>query len=289
VRILPVCAGLLIGTIALGSPVAAQAQGNGRPKTNRTVTTTPTGAGSTSLSGTPTSYPQFGAWIDDASAPTPGVGAVSIGVGHWRLAGMTQTNVPMIGAGIGITDRLQASASVPFYRVSAATWSASGVDDMYLSAKYTLLDPTLTISEVGLAISPVVEILGADTGDGRVHFAIPVNVELRRLPFRIYGSAGYFTRGAMFGGAAVEWSASNGFSLTGSLMQSYSMKAPDPALGTIGRQHADVSVGAAMPIGQTASVYGSVGRSLTSIDAGGTSLAVTAGVALRFSALSSTP
>jgi hypothetical protein len=289
VRILPVFAGLLIGTIALGSPAVARAQGNGRPKTTRPATTTTAATDSTSLAGTSISYPQFGAWIDDASAPSPGAGAVSIGVGHWRLAGMTQTNVPMIGAGIGITDRLQASASVPFYRVSAPTWSASGVDDMYLSAKYTLLDPTLTISEVGLAVSPVVEILGAESGDGRVHFAVPVNVELRRLPFRVYGSAGYFTRGAMFGGAAVEWSASSGFSVSGSVMQSYSLKAPDPAFGTIGRQHADVSVGAAMPMGRTASVYGSVGRSLTSVEAGGTSLAVTAGLALRFSAVSSTP
>jgi hypothetical protein len=214
---------------------------------------------------------------------------VSIGVGHWRLAGMTQTNIPMLGAGVGLTDRLQVSASVPFYRASASTWSARGMDDMYLGAKYTLLDPTLTVSEVGLAINPVVEVLSEGATDGRVHFALPLSVELRRLPFRVYGSAGYFTRGAVFGGGAVEWTASNGLSFSGSLVQSYSMKTPDPVLGALGRSHADVSVGAAAPLGHSASVYGSVGRSLTSVDAGGASLAITGGVALRFAQASSIP
>jgi hypothetical protein len=197
---------------------------------------------------------------------------------------VTQTNIPMLGAGLGVSDRLQVSASVPFYRASASTWSARGVDDVYLGAKYTLVDPTLTVSEFGLAISPVVEVLSAGAVDGRVHFALPINVELRRLPFRVYGSAGYFTRGAAFGGGAVEWTASNGFSLTGSVVQSYSLKTPDPSLVAMGRRHADVSVGAAAPLGRSASVFGSVGRSVTSIDAGGASLAVTGGVALRFSA-----
>ena len=281
-RPLPLAAAVLIGTIALGAPATAYAQGNGRPKTGKPGTPGPATA-PVSVATVPT-YPQFGAWLDDASAPTPGAGAVSIGVGHWRLAGMTQTNMPMVGAGIGLTDRLQLSASVPFYRATAAAWSASGMDDVYVGAKYTLLDPTLTVSEVGVAVSPVMEVLSADATDGRVHFALPVSIELRRLPFRVYGSAGYFTRGAVFGGGAVEWTAANGISLTGSLVQSYSVKAPDPSLGTIGRSHADVSAGAAAPLGRMASVYGSVGRSVTSIDEGGARLAVTAGVALRFSA-----
>ena len=61
------------------------------------------------------------------------------------------------------------------------------MDDIYLSAKYVLVDPTLTLSEVGVAVSPVVEVLSAGALDGRVHFAVPVNVEFRRLPFRVYG------------------------------------------------------------------------------------------------------
>ena len=276
--------------VALAVPDSAHAQGNGRPKSPRSGTNnTSTTAAPVSTTAVPSTYPQFGAWLDDASALGRGDGSVSVGAGFWRLDGMTQTNLPMVSGGIGVTDRMQVSASVPFYRVSAPTWAARGLDDVYLSAKYLLLDPTLTVSEVGVAISPVVEILSADATDGRVHFALPVSVELRRMPFRVYGSAGYFTRGAAFGGGAMEWSSSNGLSVTGAIMQSWSVKTTNMTTPDGERSHADVSVGLAAPIAHSVSAYGSVGRSLTSVAAGGSSLSVTGGVSFRFSASSSIP
>ena len=169
-------------------------------------------------------FRQFGSWLDDASAATPGEGQTSVGIGHWRMNGMTQTNFPMIGMGIGVTDRLQVSASLPFYHASYDGVVARGIDDIYMSAKYVLVDPTLTLSEVGLAVSPVVEVLSAGAPDGRVHFALPVNVEVRRLPFRVYGSAGYFTRGSVFAGGALEWTSSSRITFTGALTQSYSTR-----------------------------------------------------------------
>src|SRR5689334_3680753 len=104
----------LTAVITLGATPPASAQGNGRPKGPRpgTVTTSPTVSASSPVS----TYPQFGAWLDDASALRRGDGALNIGAGYWRLAAMSQTNVPMLGGGIGVTDRLQVSASVPFYR-----------------------------------------------------------------------------------------------------------------------------------------------------------------------------
>ena len=229
-------------------------------------------------------YRQFGAWLDDASAAGPGEGYTSIGVGHWRMLGSTQTNLPMLGVGVGVTDRMQVGASVPFYRASYEGGSASGMDDVYLSAKYTLVDPTLTLSEFGLAISPTMEVLSAGSPDGRVHFAVPVSVELRRQPFRVYGSAGLFTRGSFFSGAALEWGAPGGMALTGSLTQSYSLK-DDAVLDSmgIGRQRTDVSFGVAYPLGTMAATFVNVGRSLTSVEEGGTSLALSGGISFRFS------
>jgi hypothetical protein len=201
------------------------------------------------------------------------------------MLGSSQTNVPMLGAGMGVSDRLQVSASVPFYHASYDGGTASGVDDVYLGAKYTIIDPTLTVSEFGLAVSPTVEVLSAGSPDGRVHFAIPVNLELRRAPFRIYGSAGVFTRGSFFSGGALEWGAPNGLVLTGALTQSYSLKqdATLDSLG-IGRQRVDVSVGLAYPIATIAAGFVNVGRSLTSLEEGGTSLAVSGGLSFRFAA-----
>jgi len=294
-RTLPSAIGLFL-FVGLALPGLAEAQGKGRPKAPRgssPTTTTPTSP-SASSSTTPTSttsaavpvstYRQFGAWLDDASAAGAGEGYTSIGVGHWRMLGSTQTNLPMLGVGVGVTDRMQVGASVPFYRASYEGGSASGMDDLYLSAKYTLVDPTLTLSEFGLAISPTMEVLSAGSPDGRVHFAVPVSVELRRQPFRIYGSAGLFTRGSFFSGAALEWSAPGGMALTGSLTQSYSLK-DDAVLDSIGigSQRTDVSFGVAYPLGTMAATFVNVGRSLTSVEEGGTSLALSGGISFRFS------
>jgi len=196
---------------------------------------------------------------------------------------MSQVNLPMLGAGVGVTDRLQVSASVPFYNVRYDGGSARGLDDVYLGAKYTLIDPTLTISEFGLAVSPVVEVLSAGAPGGRVHFAIPVSMELRRPPFRIYGSAAYFTRGSVFTGGAVEWMTPSNLILAGVLTQSYSIKA-DPVLDglLVGRRRIDAMASAAYPLTPMAAAYASIGRTLSSMDEGGTSFAVTGGVSFRF-------
>jgi hypothetical protein len=131
------------------------------------------------------------------------------------------------------------------------------------------------------------EVLSAGNPDGRVHFAIPVNVELRRAPFRVYGSAGVFTRGSFFSGAALEWNMPMGTVVTGSLTQSYSLK-DDAVLDSlgIGKQRMDVSLGVACPLGAMAATFVNVGRSLTSMEEGGTSLALSGGVSFRFSTVS---
>src|SRR6185436_17135057 len=136
-----------------------------------------------------TTFRQFGSWLDDASSMAKGQGQMSIGAGYWRFSGGSQINAPMLGMGMGVSDRVQLSASVPFYRASYDGTVARGMDDVYLSAKIGLVDPTLTLSEFGMSVSPVVEVLSADAQDGRVHFALPVNMEVRRAPVRVYGSA----------------------------------------------------------------------------------------------------
>jgi hypothetical protein len=294
-RFLPSAIGLVV-VAGLAIPGFAFAQGNGRPKAPKApvpTTTSPTTSSATVVAPDATvpvsTFRQFGAWLDDASAPTwRGEGYSSIGVGYFRLAGSSQMSVPTLGMGMGLSDRLQVSASVPFYRTSYAGTTYSGLDDMYFGAKYTVIDPTLTISEFGLAVNPLVEVLSAGNAD-RVHFALPVSMELRRQPFRVYGSAGYFTRGSVFSGAALEWTGSR-IILTGSLTQSYSIK-EDLVLDSmsVSRQHMDVSSSVAVPLTSRAAAFVSVGRSLSKPEEGGTSLALSGGLSIRFSAPSATP
>ncbi|MGH9348360.1 MAG: hypothetical protein ACRD26_13965 [Vicinamibacterales bacterium] len=73
-------------------------------------------------------------------------------------------------------------------------------------------------------MSPVLEVVSSGTADGRIHVALPVSIELRRQPYRMYGSAGYFSRGSFFSRGAIEWGTSSGVVLTDALTQSYSLK-----------------------------------------------------------------
>ncbi len=277
------------GTTSPAPPASSSTNTTTTASSPSPSTTTVDTAGVSAASAMST-FRQFGAWLDDASAPTRGEGYTSFGVGHWRLDGLSQTNMPMIGAGIGLTDRLQVSGSLPFYRVNYQGTTVRGMDDVYLSAKYTLLDPTLTVSEVGLSVSPVMEILSAGAPGGRVHFALPVSVELRRAPYRVYGSAGYFTRGSVFSGAAFEWTSPRRLVLSGALTQSYSMRNDLTLDGLgVGRQRMDVTGTISYPFASTAAGYVSVGRSLSSIAQGGTRLALSGGVSLRFSQPRATP
>jgi hypothetical protein len=226
---------------------------------------------------------QFGAWLDDASAPVKGEGQATIAVGHWRTPSVTQTDTPMLAAGIGLSDRLQVSGSVPFYRVNLDGSTFSGMDSVYIGAKYNLIDPTLSLSEAGLSIGCVLEVLSPATVGGRAHFVIPVSGEIRRTPFRFYGSAGYFSRGAFFSGGAVEWVTPHGVVLTGSLTQSRSMQA-NASLDALemGRQRVDVSGSVSTAVGRQAAAFASVGRSLTSVADGGSALALTGGISFWF-------
>jgi hypothetical protein len=300
-RSVPPAIGLLVA-FGLLIPGAAYAQGNGRPKAPKAPTPTTTTPSSSTTASTSTSAPtsdavagsvssfrQFGSWLDDASSSYKGDSYASFGVGYWRLAEGSQVNAPMLGMGWGVTDRLQMSASLPFYHTNYAGTTSSGLDDVYLGAKYTIIDPTLTLSEFGLAVNPVVEVLSSGNPDGRVHFALPVNVELRRQPFRMYGSGGYFTRGSVFAGGALEWTGTR-MILTGSLTQSYSIKSDEllDSMG-VGRQNVNVSGAVALPVTDRMAAFVSMGRTLTPIEEGGTKLALSGGVSIRFSALTATP
>jgi hypothetical protein len=290
-RFLPPAIGLIV-VFGLLSPGAAYAQGNGRPKGPKAptpTTTTPSSSGTSASTpdpsaGSVSSFRQFGSWLDDASSSYRGDSYASVGIGYWRLAESSQVNAPMLGMGWGVTDRTQLSASVPFYHTSYGGVTSSGLDDVYFGAKYTIIDPTLTLSEFGLAVNPVMEVLSAGNPDGRVHFALPVNVELRRQPFRMYGSAGYFTRGSVFTGGALEWTGTR-MILTGSLTQSYSIR-PDATLDGmgLGRQNVNVSGAVALPVTERMAAFVNVGRTLTPIEQGGTRLALSGGISLRFSA-----
>ena len=275
---------LLIPTFVLvlcGLPhlAAAQGKGQGRPK-NPQASSESSSSGSATVS--TSQFRQFGVWLDDATTREEGGGSVGIGVGYWRGAGASLVDIPILDASYAVTDRLQFGVSVPFYRSEYGGSTTRGVDDLYFSGKIVLIDPAVKDARFGIAVVPVIEVLSPGFFDDRVHWALPVSAEFRATPVRVYGSTGYFSRGAVFGAGAVEWTSPEGTSLTFSL--THTVPTAEDTSGLTGGR-SDFSVAVGRSLNDVTSLYVGAGRTLSSPDESNkTSLAISGGVSLSFSA-----
>ena len=280
----PLVYALAIATLLVPDAASAQGRGNGRPKppqaggpqTTVGSTATPVTTAATSA-GVPIVNPQFGSWLDDASTWAAGSGSTGIGVGYWRGSGVSQIDVPILNVSYGVTNRAQFGATVPFYRVSYLGTTDRGLDDVYINGKFGLVDPSVN-GRFGLAVGSVIEILSfAPENMSRLQWAVPVSVEVRGSNVRGYGSAGYFSRGAVFTAGAIEWTATGGTSVTGSLGHSVSIA--DTAFASGAGSMTDLSLFVGHPVARAVSVYGGAGQTF----AGGTSsLALSGGVSFSF-------
>jgi hypothetical protein len=229
---------------------------------------------------------EFGVWLDDATISPTGQGWATVGVGHYRSALAKQSDIPSFDAGFGLGHRVQVALTLPLARFRYADGSDTrGLGDVYLTTKIGLVDPEKT-GTYGIAIAPVIEVLGAASvseGQGRAHWALPVTVERRFTGFRAYGSAGYFSRGAVFGAGAVEVPLSSDLTGTVALTHTRSVK-DDPVSDALllSRSRSDASVGATYFVTPSATVYASVGRTISHLDQNGSSLALSAGASFGF-------
>ena len=272
----------IVVLFAIAGAAAAQGKGKGGPP----GTTGSPGAASANASGpiaSASASRQFRTWLDDATTLAPGVALTGIGFGNWRTEGGNQTDVPVLDVSGGIARRVQLSATVPFYRTDVGAGATYGLDDVYLGTKVMAIDPASTTGRFGLAVGGIAEILSPDTATtSRVHWAVPVSVEAGNETVRGYGSFGYFSVGVVFAGAALEYSAPSGTTVTGSVTQSYATEVPAAVNGVApARQRVDLSGTIAQAFGRT-SAYVSIGRSLSAPAGSATTFALTAGVYVRF-------
>jgi hypothetical protein len=266
-------------------PHIAEAQGQGRPKVPQASSGRDSVSGSITIS--TSQFRQFGVWLDDATTRAEGGGSVGFGVGYFRGGGASLVDFPMLDASYAAHDRLQLGMSVPFYRSEYGGTTSRGVDDMYFSGKVVLIDPALKDAHFGIAVTPVLEVLSPGFFDDRVHWALPISAEFRATPVRIYGSTGYFSRGAVFGAGAIEWSSPAGTSLTFGL--THSVPTAEETTGLAGGR-TDLSAAIGHSLNDATSVYVAFGRTLSSPDeTNKTSLAVSGGVSFSFSAKAANP
>jgi hypothetical protein len=230
---------------------------------------------------------QFGVWLDDATLSPAGRGWGTFGVGYAKAPFGNQWDLPTVDAGVGLSPRVQIAVTAPVSKVSYTDGtSARGLGDVYLAVKLGLLDPTATGRSFGIAVAPVVEFLSAGSvpeGDSRVHWALPVAVEKRFEKFRTYGTVGYFSRGAAFASAALEVPLTEKLTATAVFSHSRSID-EDPLSDSLQleRSRSDLSGGAVYFFSPNATLYGSIGRTISRLDANGSSLTVGAGVSFGF-------
>ncbi len=232
----------------------------------------------------------FGAWLDDATLLAPGMGWTTVSVGYWRTPLAREIDVPTIDGGVGLTRRVQLGFSVPFYHVGEPGGPLTrGLGDLYLNAKIQLRDPASSPNRVGFAVIPVLEVLRFQPGpeESRVQWALPASVEVQRDGWRGFGTAGYFSRGALFAAVGGELALSGRAWLVGALTQSHSVRTDDlsAALGFT-KSRTDVTTGLTVAATPSVAIFGSIGRTISRQDDTSTTLAFSAGVSYSFTAWS---
>jgi hypothetical protein len=272
------------------TPAVAQGNGHGHAyglQKNRGTTGAPSAAGSPEIHVSGTGIRAFGSWLDDASVMGEGIGSMSLAFGYWRTPEYREVDFPVMDASYGVAPRMQVGFSVPFYHASQPGGTvARGVGDLYLSGNIQLRDPAAPGRRVGFSTTPLVEILSyAPRPDAsRFGWAIPGNIEIRGTRWRTFGSAGYFSRGALFASGGLEAALSNRAWVTGSISRSHSIEKDDlsVALG-LTQSRTDVSAGMSVVVGPAISAFGSVGRTISRRDANSATFTLTMGLSYAFS------
>jgi hypothetical protein len=226
------------------------------------------------------------AWIDDASLVEPGSVSLAMSIVRWQGAGVSEVDVPVVDVSVGLAPRVHLTASVP--RVVGSVdpaGAAGGVGTSYFSAKIAVVNGSTRAVKVSVA--PTLELLGngvlqsISAGERRAHFGLPASIEGSRGPARLYGSAGYFSRGIWFTGGGVGVRTTDKVYVSAGLSRSWRTNdAIDVPLAD--RARTDVTGSTAYALAPTVSVFGSIGRTIATLDENGAGTTVAAGVALSF-------
>ena len=282
--------GIVVVFVLAASDALAQGNGNayGHSKNRPGAAAQPSAAGAPELQTVGISTLSFGSWLDDASVIPQGGGTMSVAFSYWRTPSYREVDVPVIDGGVGIAPRVQFNFNVPDYHAGDSDGTVvRGIGDMYVSTKIQLKDPSAGDHRIGFALTPLLEILtyAPRPDTSRVSWAIPASVELRRDRWRTFGSAGYFSRGALFASGAVEVALTTRTAVTGTVSRSHSIRRDELSaeLG-LGQSRTDVSGALSVALNPAVSAFGAVARTISKQDANSSTLAVTGGVAFVFEA-----
>lgn len=271
-------------TLALSTPAFAQGKsqqhkGTERPPSrNALATVAPAAAVVPSSNAAPL------AWVDDASLLAPGTVSFSVSAMHWHNGDVGEIDVPVVEAAIGLAPRLQLSASVPHVVGSSDPAGAvGGMGTSFFSTKVGLYESRTHSFQV--ASSPTVLVVGRGILDpsipsqSRLRWGLPVTAEISRGGARLYGGGGYFSPGLWFGGAAL------GFRVDEKTMASAGFsrawhRADVSGLPLSQRDRKEISGGLARALARNVVVFGSIGRTIATLDENGAGTTISGGLSV---------
>jgi hypothetical protein len=210
----------------------------------------------------------YGSWLDDASIVEPGDVWIGLATGYWRGESNRQIDAPVVSAAVGISPRVQAGGSLSFYHFRDADGiSENGFGNFSIYGKVQLLDPYRAPSAVGVALTPLIE-LSPGTTD-QFGWALPVNIEAHRGNLRVYGSAGYFSRGSIFASVGADVPVTSVVSISGNFGQSYARA---------GTHQTSLGIGASVGLSPKQGLYVGVGRTFMPVELGPGGLSLAGGM-----------
>jgi hypothetical protein len=219
------------------------------------------------------------AWVDDASLLAPGTMSVTVSAMRWSGADLSEVDVPIVDASVGVTTRFQIGASVPHVIGSAdGTGAVGGIGTSYITSKIGLL----TDAEVKLAVAPIVEILGEGAvqslspGASRVQVGVPVSLEIGQGPARVFAATGVFSRGAWFAGGGASLQTSPRTSVSLSFNRAWARTDVDG----VTRDRRELSGGVSYFARPQLGLFASVGHTIATTDDNGAGLTVSGGVSV---------
>ena len=229
-------------------------------------------------------------WLDDAEVIEPGGAEISLGVSRASTSAGHESDAPALFAAAGIAPRVQLAASAMHYSLSFSDgFTSSGRGDTSVIGKIAVVSPREHPG--GIAISPLVEILSdisVDTrgaGTGRVAWGLPVSFQYTWTKVQVLATTGYFSRGSVFADAGVQaWVAQHAI---GTLSVLHSHATTTTTLTDqygLSLDRTDVTAGLDYLIKPNVTIFGTVGRTIGTLDATGLSSFFSLGVSVRVSA-----
>lgn len=275
----------------LAASATALAQGNSQKKSTPPPSRNELAPASASALSSTSATPL--AWVDDASLLAPGQVALSVSAMRWQGGGLSEVDAPIVDAAFGLAPRVQLSASIPRVHGGADPFGAAGgVGTSFFSAKIALYE--IPAHRFKVAAAPTLQLLGAGVveslgaAQSRVRWGLPVSAEVSRGTTRMYGGSGYFSPGLWFTGVAVGFGINERTNT--SIGVSRAWRRTDLADVPLSeRDRKEISGGLSYALRPGVSVFGSIGRTVATLDENGAGTSVTDGLSIFFAAAARRP